>query len=323
MPRRGLGDEIAVLDGLDVSAVDGRIGKTPAAVDQYAKKVAYNVQYRKNVVDPSQGALFSGGSSYAPGLPLLPSTVGLAAADADLIEGGYGRTGLGDNRDLIEGGYGREGLGYQGVPLEATDMAFGSTIEIEDGRIGRTPATGAEYAARKAYNVETRRNVIDPSEGGNYGGGSSYAAGLPLLPSTIGLADADIVEYSRMTSVLPGRKKVIDPGGGALYSGGSSYAPGLPLLPSSAGLAEANAVDAMDRVSDAAFKRRLQPAQKQAFKRVAGKGRLQQLQGAVQKIKRAWGSMTPSQKVRAKGQLARLGSEIARVRNIRRNVARA
>jgi hypothetical protein len=321
MPR-GLGDEIAVLDGLDVSAMDGRIGQTPAVPHQYAKKVAYNVQYRKGVIDPSEGALFSGGSSYAAGLPLLPSSVGLADASA-LIEGGYGRAGLGDNRALIEGGYGREGLGYQGVPLEATDMAFGSTIEIEDGRIGRTPATGAEYAARKAYNVEMRRNVIDPSEGGNYGGGSSYAAGLPLMPSTVGLADADIIEYSRMTSVLPGRKKVIDPGGGALYSGGSSYAPGLPLLPSSSGLAEANAVDAMDRVSDAALKRRLQPAQKQAFKRVAGKGRLQQLQGAVQKIKRAWGSMTPAQKVRAKGKLARLGSEIARVRNIRRNVARA
>lgn len=326
MPR-GFGDEIAVLDGLDVSTVDGRIGRTPATGAEYAKKVAHNLEFRQKVVDPSEGALYSGGSSYAAGIPLLPSTVGLAAADADLIQGGYGRAGLGDSRALIEGGYGRAGLGlgYQGVPLEATDQAFGSSISIDDGRIGRKPATGAEYAHQVSSQMEIRQHVLDPSEGANYGGAANWpdSGGLPLLPSTIGLADADLLNYSRVNSVLPPRKGVIDPGGGALYSGGSSYTPSIPLLPSSAGLAELNAVDMMDRVSDKAFKARLQPVQKQAFERVAGQRKLKMLQGKADKIKRAWKNMTPAQRARAKGALAQVGTEIGRIRRIRRNVVRS
>lgn len=58
----------------------------------------------------------------------------------------------------------------------------------EDGRIGTVPATGAEYARRASSNFEVRRDVIDPSEGANYSGGGSYAPGLPLMPSSIGLA---------------------------------------------------------------------------------------------------------------------------------------
>jgi len=325
MPR-GLGDEIAVLDGLDVSAMDGRIGRTPASGAEYAQKTAYNMEYRKNVIDPSEGALFSGGSSYSPRVPLLPSTVGLAAADADLIQGGYGRAGLGDSRALIEGGYGRAGLGlgYQGVPLEATDQAFGSSISISDGRIGRKPATGAEYAHQVAANMEIRKHVLDPSEGANYGGAANWpdSGGLPLLPSTVGLADADLLNYSRVQSVLPGRVNVIDPSGGANYGGGSSYSPRMPLVTSSSGLAELSAADMMDRVSDKAFKARLHPSQKQAFARVAGQRRLKALQGQAEKIKKAWANMTPAQKARAKGMLARLGTEVGKVRRIRRNVVR-
>jgi hypothetical protein len=49
---------------------------------------------------------------------------------------------------------------------------------------------------------------------------------------------------------------------------------------------------------------------------------LQRLKGAAQKIQRAYAQMTPAQKARAKGKLARLGNEVARIRRIRRNVVR-
>jgi len=271
---RHLGEEIAVLDGLDgFSGADGRIGRTPASGAEYAHRKLHNFETRKNVLDASEGGNYSGGSSYAPGLPLLPSTVGLAGvgglADADLvnyskitnvlppkknvidpsgganysggssyapgmplvvsgdpglaammapesyddfaqldpsvptIRGGYGRAGLGKVTwpgGVDARGYGRAGLGrtdmysdFDGLALAEVDRTVGSSLEIEDGRIGRSPATGGEYANRAAHNFETRRNVLDASEGGNYSGGSSYAPGLPLLPSTVGLAGLDAV----------------------------------------------------------------------------------------------------------------------------------
>lgn len=74
-----------------------------------------------------------------------------------------------------------EGLGL------STFGGFGEASS-DDGRIGTVPATGAEYARQAAANFEIRRNVIDPSEGALYSGGSSYAPGMPLMPSSIGLA---------------------------------------------------------------------------------------------------------------------------------------
>jgi hypothetical protein len=79
------------------------------------------------------------------------------------------------------------GTGYDAESdLGLSDLAGPGTIA--DGRIGRRPATGAEYASRPTHNFETRRNVLDASEGANYSGGSSYAPSLPLLPSSVGLA---------------------------------------------------------------------------------------------------------------------------------------
>jgi len=68
--------------------------------------------------------------------------------------------------------------------------AFGGFGEAStsDGRIGTVPASGAEYARHAGPGFEVRRGVIDPSEGANYGGGSSYAPLLPLMPSSAGLA---------------------------------------------------------------------------------------------------------------------------------------
>jgi hypothetical protein len=215
---RSFGDEIAVLDGIEVE--DGRIGRTPATGAEYAKRISTGLEIRRNVLDPSEGANYSGGSNAVPRLiPLMPSSVGLAEdlADKDLLN--YMRTSsvLPTRRNVISpsqgGNYsggssampsdiplmpssvglaGCEGACYQGVPLGAWDRAFGSTLEIQDGRIGRVPATGEEYARRLAPGLEIRRNVIDPSEGQNYSGGSSAVPEyIPLMPSSIGLAGLD------------------------------------------------------------------------------------------------------------------------------------
>jgi hypothetical protein len=144
---------------------------------------------RRNVIDPSFGVNYMGGASHAPGMPLLPSNAGLASA---LIEGGYGRAGLGAS--LINGGYGRAGLGATGTSTDedlagaAEAVAYARQMDPEDGRLGQRRAMVDEYGRPVMPGVLARSNVIDPSEGGNYGGGSNYFPGGPLTPSNAGLA---------------------------------------------------------------------------------------------------------------------------------------
>jgi hypothetical protein len=344
----GMGDEIAVLDGLEfagqeatpVPARDGRIGRRPATGAEYASRKQYNYETRGDVLDASEGANYAGGSSYAKGLPLGPSTwglaelrgdladqdlmrysqitsmlpvrkdvvdpsgganysggsnyvpgmplvtsgdAGLAASGPSLIQGGYGYPGLGRAAWAAggQGGYGRAGLGQDywerrfdtldGVPLSMLDYAFGSSISVEDGRIGRRPATGAEYASRKQYNYETRSDVLDASEGAN-------------------------------------------------YSGGSSYGKGLPLGPSSWGLAELSMVDTLDGLADTSFLSKLTKAHRAAFKRVAGKARVDRLKGRAVKIRKAYSRMTPLQRQEARRKLVLLGAELNKVRRVRRGI---
>jgi hypothetical protein len=266
----GLGEQIAVLDGLAaMDPNDGRIGQQRASVTQYAGAKMPGVTYRTNVLDASEGANYSGGSSYAVGLPLGPSTWGLAGLDAGrgfigpvppqawvgaaapfvapymrrlpgmgnipnvlpqrrnvidysgganysggsdwvpglpllpssagladaIIKGGYGRAGLG--APFIQGGYGRAGLGTTGSYVDE-DLAgameaveFGRVMDPSDGRIGQSRVAVDEYGKAIMPGVLARSNVLDASEGANYSGGSSYAAGLPLLPSSVGLAGLD------------------------------------------------------------------------------------------------------------------------------------
>lgn len=242
---------------------DGRIGQVKAQVDQYGRLIMPGVLARNNVIDASAGANYSGGSSYAVGLPLMPSSVGLASlegklgrnfkkglkrfgkASARIATGGmlgaygYGRAGLGDGygrAGLGAYGYGRAGLGGCGCPsLDGVPVSpIGSA---QDGRIGQVKAQVDQYGRLIMPGVLARTNVVDASAGANYSGGSSYAAGLPLMPSSAGLADADLLDFVNQSGVLPSKQNVIDASGGGNYSGGASYAPGLPLLPSSAGLA--------------------------------------------------------------------------------------
>jgi hypothetical protein len=195
------------------------------------------------VIDAGEGALYQGGSSYAPGLPLMPSSIGLA--DADLI--GYSRVTnvLPPRRNVIDPSQGANYSGgsnysagmplvtsgdagladpyetysdFAGVPLGALDAAFGSSISIEDGRIGRQPAAVDQYARSASHNYQTRRNVIDAGEGALYQGGSSYAPGLPLMPSSIGLAGLaggrlkahykKVVKYARKYNKLVAQGKI-------------------------------------------------------------------------------------------------------------------
>lgn len=182
-----LGSEIAVLEGL------GGLGEAvPWA--PYSRVVGLNTTQRRNVIDPSEGANYSGGSDWTGGMPLTPSSQGLA-----------------DEQVNLERGF----------------AAF--------------EAPWAPYSDVIGLNTTRRRNVIDPSEGANYSGGSDWTGGMPLTPSSQGLADDP---YPEMTSylnedgggTLPTRRNVVSPGGGALYDGGASYTPGMPFMMSSQGL---------------------------------------------------------------------------------------
>jgi hypothetical protein len=206
-------EQIAVLDGLALGALrpgynDGRTGANRAAVDQYGRAVASGVLRRRNVVDASEGGNYSGGSSYAPGLPLLPSTIGLA----DMPLPGV----LPERTHVIDpssgGNYGGGSSYAPGLPLLPSTVGLaacagcsaGSAVDQDlagafnalsavrggynDGRTGANRAAIDQYAKGAARGVLRRKDVLDASEGGNYSGGSSYAPGLPLLPSTVGLA---------------------------------------------------------------------------------------------------------------------------------------
>ncbi len=206
-----LAQEIAVLDGLDdlygssidIDPTDGRIGQKTATGTEYATKVMPGVTARRNVIDASEGANYSGGSSFAPGLPLMPSTVGLA--DPELLAYSNQQGVLPARRNVIDPSGGANYTGGAdwtgGLPLTVSSAGLAELADLQaasealdptDGRIGQRPAYGTEYSKWLMPGVTTRRNVIDASEGANYSGGSSYAPGLPLMPSTVGLADAQI-----------------------------------------------------------------------------------------------------------------------------------
>jgi len=76
----GLG--LSTLGGLGDMSTDNYFGIVPEASVEYVKPVLPNVLFRRNVIDAGEGALYQGGSSYAPGLPLMPSSIGLAGLDA-------------------------------------------------------------------------------------------------------------------------------------------------------------------------------------------------------------------------------------------------
>jgi hypothetical protein len=211
---RALAEQIAVLDGVDTSSIDiedGRIGQRRAQPDQYAKMILPDVLSRRNVIDPSSGANYSGGSNYAPGLPLMPSSVGLANLPSVLPP----------RRHVIDPSGGANysgGSSYSpGLPLlpSSSGLAAAAFGNAAGGYVDQDLAgafNGFE-AARSPDGVPlmpgviARQNVIDPSGGANYSGGSSYAPGLPLMPSTIGLAGLDHLADSVFLKRLPAKAR--------------------------------------------------------------------------------------------------------------------
>ncbi|NJN63455.1 MAG: hypothetical protein HC882_00325 [Acidobacteria bacterium] len=123
--------------------------------------------YRMEVVSPSQGANYQGGSSWAPGLPTYPSSNGLAGAQRGLADVVY---------DAISPS---QGANYQG----GSSWAPGLPLYPSSHGL-------AEYMA--SLSPEERRmmarDVVSASQGANYSGGSSWAPGLPTYPSSSGLA---------------------------------------------------------------------------------------------------------------------------------------
>jgi hypothetical protein len=71
---------------------------------------------------------------------------------------------------------------YDGMSLsENFDEVYGSTMDTLEGSFN------------KIRGYETRTNVIDPTEGANYTGGSDWTPGMPLVMSNAGLAAFDAV----------------------------------------------------------------------------------------------------------------------------------
>jgi len=283
-----LGDEIAVLEGLP---------------DAYSQM---------NVLDASAGANYSGGSSFAPGLPLLPSSAGLAGD----LPNAY------DQMNVLDASAGGN---YSG------GSSFAPGLPLLPSNAGLADSDLAERYGIAAGTLRPVAQVIDASGGANYSGGSSFAPGLPLLPSSAGLADhydgkplEDIDWYWGSTMGVDdgnayGVTGVLDASAGANYSGGSSFAPGLPLLPSSVGLA------GLDAVSDDAFKKLLRgrPQMQQAFQRVASKQPLMKTKLKVARLqqKMAQGGMPREVYERVKQALITCRAELDKQRAVRANVA--
>lgn len=367
--RAGLGDQIAVLEGFDLSSAEvvqeggpaaleiaaggtysggsswepgiptlyGHAGLAAMQVDDYIatpeqdfmnfmNSVPITLPPKTKVIDPSGGANYTGGGSFSPGLPLLPSTSGLAGAKMSSLEmkpvaNPYApqtrAPGYQVRRGVIDpsagANYGGGSSFAPGLPLLPSDVGLAAVMLDQDAQLN--------LAVRNvAPGFQTRRNVIDPSAGANYSGGSDYAPGLPLLPSSAGLAGCDcgtaLEDLAAMDlqarQVAPDvflRTNVIDPSGGANYTGGGDYAPGLPLITSYSGLAAVTSLDGLDGAGDNAFRNRfVNAAARAVFERVAGAGPMRQLRV---KIKTA----TKAKDVNA---LQTLGRQLAIARAVRR-----
>jgi hypothetical protein len=286
-----LSDEIAVLDGLD------------DLPNYYASR---------DILDASAGANYSGGSSYAPGLPLLPSNSGLADLPSYYA-----------SRDILDAS---AGANYSGGSSYAPGLPL---LPSNAGLAGFADEDLAAYGIQAGV-LKPQRNVLDASEGANYSGGSSYAPGLPLLPSNAGLAEHyDGKPLDRMDDYWGSTMgvmqnaystgDVLDASEGANYSGGSSYAPGLPLLPSSAGLA------GLDAVSDRAFRPMLRsPGLRQAFQRVASKQALDNTKVKLNRLQQiangAKGPISRETYMRVKQALIKCQQELNAQRKVRANI---
>jgi hypothetical protein len=310
-----LGEEIAVLDGLD--------GAIPDYYDAGAQ------------FDPTAGQNLTGGSAWDPRLPLTPSNAGLAGADlppadADLMgAAAVLERGKGFHR-AIPGSYnaGRvfdptSGQNYKGGSSWDPDMPLTPPVsglaQVPDLDLAQVYSANLNRlkGIPNYYNVP---NQFDITAGANLTGGSTWDPRLPLTPSNAGLADAydghDLEDidrhYGSTLDKLPSyyaKGPQFDPTGGQ-YSGGSSWDPRLPLTPSSAGLAELSVVEPIDGIFDNVFKAKLYRSQFPAFRRAASRAKLLAAKKkAVSALKRG--------DARTAGKY---GSLLQRIRSMRRGI---
>ncbi len=222
-------DYIAVLDGLMANPNTQQVGQ--AYQGRSLVSQAGWVGQTRNV-SGSGGANYSGGSSFYPGAPTLPSSEGLAG-----MEEGW----MNDSTPQTD----------PQADYHSYLSAFSASPYVMSG-IGDADATQATgYQGRSLTSqagwVGQTRNVSG-SGGANYSGGSSFFPGAPTLPSSEGLASlerafgnaglvqsADAAYHAQSGYVT----RNVSASGGANYSGGSSFFPGAPTLPSSEGLARA------------------------------------------------------------------------------------
>jgi hypothetical protein len=308
---RHLGDEIAVLDGLD------GFGMTPTGPatgrSSPSRYVAPFSTVRRNVIDPSEGGNYGGGSNWAPGMPVMPSAVGLAGdfADADLRSIATGvlppRTNVIDPSGgaLYSGGSSWTG----GMPLTPSNAGLAGGLPT-----GRADSY-ADFHGLSGGPIPTGR----ADTYGDFASLDAYfeAAGSSMTPTGPSTGRSSPSRY--ITPFATVRRNVIDPSEGANYGGGSNYAPRMPLLPSTVGLAELSVADMLDAVSDNAFTRKLFANQKDAFTRVAGKNRLQTLKAqGVSAARQAVSAMSWPQRARALQKAQAASIALSRARMVRR-----
>src|SRR3989304_3020104 len=156
---RGLAEQIAVLDGLD--------GNMISVYDQ---------------INASNGANYSGGSSYPEnnGIPLMTSSIGLAGSDNDLLYA-YDQINASNGANYSGGSSYPEN---NAIPLMTSSVGLASMRGFADADL----LAYANGVGQIPNTLPERMDVLDASGGANYSGGSSYAPGLPLLPSSAGLA---------------------------------------------------------------------------------------------------------------------------------------
>ena len=295
---RHLGDEIAVLDGLD------GFGMTPTGPatgrSSPSRYVAPFSTVRRNVIDPSEGGTYGGGSSWAPGLPTMPSAVGLAGIASGVLpprknvidpSGGALYTGGSSWTGGIPLTPSNAGLAGGHIPTGRADT-YADFAGLPTGRAD----TYADFAALDAY---------------------FEAAGSSMTPTGPATGRSSPSRYVAPFATV--RRNVIDPSEGGTYGGGSSWAPRMPLLPSTVGLAELSVADTLDQVSDNVFMRKLFQNQRGPFTRVAGKNKLQTLKSqGVAAARRAVSAMSWPERARALKKAQAASIAISRARMMRR-----
>ena len=104
-------DLASAFESYDVSPddADGRIGQTRAFSNQYATPIMPGVLRKTDMIQASNGANYAGGSSFYPGAPTMPASIGLAEGPDHLDDLGSQDGGVQETLDRLS--VGREGLG--------------------------------------------------------------------------------------------------------------------------------------------------------------------------------------------------------------------